>query len=243
MRVECIHCSQLVELAGLTAVRGGLGFQCEKCGALTVLVGEAALSGPAETPLASPAETPSASPAALAASPAAPALPAGFAACPKCGALHPDSGPGAEACARCGLVFAKVAAGEARLPPPPVVTPALRGRWAQLQGRLDDTEAHFAFIEACALENALDFAGFCYRSITPPGHAEDPRVAALRDRVLRQATARVQMLVPSRAASPAAEVQRSRALIAALALAFFVLIFGVGYWYVTQMTNRALLPP
>lgn len=250
MRVECTHCQVLVEIAGLSAVSGGLGFRCENCGGVTVLAGLVPAPVEVAPPVVetTPAEGPAPRTAGAPAEPRpraapAPAVPAGYAPCPKCGALHPETGPGAEHCARCGLVFSKVAAGEARLPPPPAVAPALRGRWRQLEDRLDDTDAHFAFIEACGIQNALEFAGHCYRSLTPPGHAEDPRVAAFRDRVLRQATARVQMLVPPRQASPATEAKRSRALIAALALAFFVLILGVGYWYLTEMTNRVLLTP
>jgi hypothetical protein len=192
----------------------------------------------APAPKAAPAPAPKAAPA-----PAAPALPAGYDACPKCGALHPVEGAGSDACARCGLVFAKVAAGTARLPPAPVVSAALRGRWEQLRTDLDATEAHQAFIEACGAQNALEFAGHCYRGLTPPGHAEDPRVAAFRDRVLRQAAARVQMMVPSRDASPAEAAQASRKIIGALILAFMIAMFGVGYWYVTQVTNHAFLPP
>ncbi len=233
MRVECSHCRELVEVPGLSAVPGGLGFTCTACGGVSLLAPVVAAPAPAPTP----------PPPSRAAPVAAPALPAGYDACPKCRALHPVEGAGSEACARCGLVFAKVAAGTARLPTAPVVAAALRGRWEQLRTDLDATDAHFAFIEACGAQNALEFAGHCYRGLTPPGHAGDPRVAAFRDRVLRQAAARVQMMVPSRDASPADAVHSNRKLIGGLALAFMIALFGVGYWYVTQMTNRALLPP
>lgn len=240
MRVECSHCRELIEVAGLSAVPGGLGFTCTACGGVSLLAPVVAAPAPAAPAPAAPA--PAAKPA-PAPAPAAPALPAGYDACPKCGALHPVEGAGSDACARCGLVFAKVAAGTARLPAAPVVAAALRGRWEQLRADLDATDAHFAFIEACGAQNALEYAGHCYRGLTPPGHAEDPRVAVFRDRVLRQAAARVQMMVPNRDVSPAEAVQSNRKIIGALVLAFMIALFGVGYWYVTQMTNHALLPP
>jgi hypothetical protein len=244
VRVECSHCRHLVEIAGLAPVEGGLGFVCDRCGGASLLapvVPVPAVSPPAVSP---PAVLPAAaSPPASASSeepPPTPALPDGFAPCPKCGAPHAAA---VTACARCGLVFAKVASGQAKLPPPPTVMPALRGRWQQLRERLDETEAHFAFIEACASQDALEFAGHCYRTLTPPGHAEDPRVAVFRDRVLRQAAARVQLLGPSRAAEAAAQSQRTRGLVGALVVAFFIGLFTVGYWYTTQLTNAAQLPP
>jgi hypothetical protein len=148
-----------------------------------------------------------------------------------------------QACARCGLVFAKVASGQAKLPPPPTVAPALRGRWTQLRERLDDTEAHFAFIEACSVQNALEFAGHCYRTLTPPGQAEDPRVAVFRERVLRQAAARVQLMTSPRAAEAADRARHARSLVGALVVAFFIGLFTVGYWYTTQLTSAAQLAP
>ncbi|MCK6571946.1 hypothetical protein L6V77_12720 [Myxococcota bacterium] len=232
MRVECSHCRELVEIAGLSPVVGGLGFACPRCGGVSLLA-PVVPAAPAPVVAPSPAEAPAAP------APAS-ALPPGFSPCPKCGAPHAAD---VLACARCGLVFAKVASGQAKLPPPPVVAPALRGRWAQLAARLDETEAHFAFIEACGAQNALEFAGHCYRTLTPPGQAEDPRVAVFRERVLRQAAARVQLVSSPRAAEAAAGRQRTRSLVGALVVAFFIGLFTVGYWYSTRLTNAMQLAP
>lgn len=255
MRVECSRCRQLVEVAGLSPVEGGLGFSCSSCGGVSVLApvvpaapvptvsAPSVPSGPAALSLSKhPIEAPKAStpsePVGILAT--APALPPGFSPCPKCSAPYASD---VKACARCGLVFAKVASGRAKLPPPLVVAPALRERWAQLAVRLDDTEAHFAFIEACGAQNALEFAGQCYRALTVPGQLEDDRVAVFRDRVLRHATVRVQLVANPRAAEAVAERQRAQRLTGALVVAFFVGLLAVGYWYSTRLTNAMQLAP
>jgi hypothetical protein len=227
MRVECSHCRELVEIAGLGPVEGGLGFACPACGGVSLL---APVVSAAPAPVSEPRRAPT----------PAPSLPPGFAPCPKCGAPHAAD---VRACARCGLVFAKVASGQAKLPPPPVVAPALRGRWLQLADRLDETDAHFAFIEACGVQNALEFAGHCYRTLTPPGQAEDPRVAVYRERVLRQAAARVQLGTGPRGVESTARSRQTRSLVGALVVLFFIGLFTVGYWYTTRLTQAVQLAP
>lgn len=232
VRVECSHCQTLIEIAGLAAVAGGLGFICEKCGGVSVLA--PVIQAPVQATAPPSVQAPPAQ------APPAPSrqasVPEGHAACPKCGQLHPLDA--SESCARCGLVFAKVANGSARLPAAPTVMPALRGRWIQLAQELDNMAAHHAFIEACAAQDALEFAGFCYRSLTPPGQLEDPRVAGYRDRVLRQAVARVSMLATPRATE---ENDRTRKLVTALVAAFILLLFALGYWYMARYSQALQL--
>jgi hypothetical protein len=159
--------------------------------------------------------------------------------CPKCG--HAQQDP--KACHRCGLHFARARAGRVVFPTDPLeghpLKPVLTERWLVLSRALDDTTAHHAFIELCAAQNALDFAGQAYRQLTPPGEVEDPRVAALRGRVLKCAVARAAATLG--AGRPADKVERQARVARSFTLlmaSLIVLTFAAGYW----VLSRAPMP-
>ena len=159
--------------------------------------------------------------------------------CPKCGHAQSD----AKACHRCGLDFERARSGRAVFPADPLTGHPLRAvlteRWAALSKTLDDTHAHHAFIELCAAQDALDFAGQAYRQLTPPGAFEDPRVTALRERVLKSAVARAAVSLgashPGQRAERQARLARSVTLLVA---SLIMLTFAAGYW----VLSRAPMP-
>ena len=159
--------------------------------------------------------------------------------CPKCG--HAQRDP--KACHRCGLHFARARAGRVVFPADPLeghpLKSVLSERWQALSQALDDTSGHHAFIELCAAQNALDFAGQAYRQLTPPGEIEDPRVAALRDRVLKCAVARAAAtLGAGRSADHAERRARIARSLTLLVASLIVLTFAAGYW----VLSRAPMP-
>ncbi|MCB9549299.1 MAG: hypothetical protein H6706_26140 [Myxococcales bacterium] len=209
MEVLCAHCGGSDDRDGLEALPGGFGFTCQVCGEATILAPR--------------------DPAPRAAAPA----PESGVTCPKCG-HHQDD---AEACHRCGLLFALAASGQVVLSDPLAGRPeaeGLRARWADLAGRLDDEAGHRAFIELCAAANALEFAGQCYRRLTPPGGEEDERVADYRQRVIKAAMARVGLL-EQRALG---RQSRLRGLFILTLAALIVLGFAIGYYLLTRHQAR-----
>lgn len=159
--------------------------------------------------------------------------------CPKCG--HAQQDP--KACHRCGLHFARARAGRVAFPAEPLEGHPLRlvltERWTVLSKTLDDTAAHHAFIELCAAQDALAFAGHAYRQLTPAGEVEDPRVAALRDRVLKRAVAQAAATLgagrPAENAERQTRIARSFTLLLA---SLIILTFAAGYW----VLSRAPMP-
>lgn len=246
MRVQCPHCQVSVDLDRLDAVEGGFGFVCPRCAATAVLAPAAA--GPAAS-LAGPRgdgrpdgpgrvdAMPAAATGARLSSPARSPSPSshvaieGLVECPKCGHRQP---PGADACHRCGLMFAYAATGRARLPGDPLdghpAAASIRARWQALAADLDDTRAHHDFIRMCAESDLLEFAGQSYRRLadTLP---EDERVAALRQQVLKAAMARVGQ-VGERAVS--ADRSRMRRWLALVVAALVLLVFAFGYYLLTR---------
>lgn len=223
MRVGCVGCERFIEVEGLVAVEGGLGFVCTACSRVNVLQRALAEPTPAEQ---APAPTESTED-----------LPEGRVVCPKCG--HAQQDP--KACHRCGLNFARARLGRARFPSDPLeghpARALLTQKWSTLAERLEDTAQHHAFIELCAAQRALDFAGSVYRGLTPPGRAEDPRVSEYRDRVLRLAVAQVGSAIgtPSADAERRGRVARAVTLLIASTI---ILMFALGYW----LLSRAPLP-
>jgi len=151
--------------------------------------------------------------------------------CPKC--THRQT-VGDEACHRCGLKFALVATGRARLPGDPLVgnpsAQLLRQKWSTLAENLDDVEGHHAFIALCGETQALEFAGQCYRRLGDLD-GEDERVADYRQRVIQGALIRAGRLdqkVDHYAKS------RLRGLITLLFGALIILGFSVGYYLLTR---------
>jgi len=223
MRVGCVGCERFIEVEGLVPVVGGLGFTCTACSRVNVL--QPAMSTPAPAPAAATL-TETAGP-----------VPDGRVVCPKCGNTQKDQ----KACHRCGLNFARARSGRARFPTDPLESHPARAlltqKWATLADRLEDTPQHHAFIELCAAQRALDFAGHVYRGLTPPGTAEDPRVSEYRDRVLRLAVAQVGSAVgtPSADAERRGRIARAATLLIA---SIILLMFALGYW----LLSRAPVP-
>ncbi len=79
--------------------------------------------------------------------------------CPKCGRLRD---PGAETCARCGLMFARWSPDRAA-PLQPLDEQGQR-LWAELVERWDDEARHDTFVKHCSTVGRLPAAGRMYRS-------------------------------------------------------------------------------
>ena len=95
--------------------------------------------------------------------------------CPKCGA--PGTG---NACAKCGVVFAKYS-------PPPQSDDAperLRALWDHVTKNWESDAAHGTFVEQCLAANQAGYAAKCYRTKTPDPIAEE-RLAQIQDRLLQ----------------------------------------------------------
>ncbi|MEZ4431413.1 MAG: hypothetical protein R3F65_03295 [bacterium] len=232
-----------VDLDRLDAVEGGFGFVCPRCAATAVLapavgsapakarddIGSALSSGRVDAmPDAIGAALPS---PARPTSPAARAGSAGLVECPKCAHRQP---PGADACHRCGLMFAYAATGRARLPGDPLdghpAAASIRARWQALAADLDDARGHHDFIRMCAESELLEFAGQSYRRLAD-AMPEDTRVAGYRQQVLKAAMARVGQ-VGERAMS--ADRSRVRRMFALLVAAIVLLVFALGYYLLTR---------
>ncbi len=237
MRVTCSACGAASDRQGLDALPGGFGFECPGCGHGNVL---APMAPPAAPPPAPRADAGEAAPSATPPEPDDRGefdLPEGMSACPKCGHVQRD----ADACHRCGLMFSLVASGRAAFSTDPLEghpsAKELRELWGRLKKDLDDDEGHRRFVERCSLEDALEFAGDCYRRLTSPGQPEDPRVGAYRQRVIAAAMARV--------GDHGRRMERAERkvgrLVVLLVAAIILLGFLVGYYVITRQQTRALL--
>lgn len=261
MRVECESCQRLVEIGGLQPLDGALGFQCPACGATNRLATatspapEAArptptLTKPPANPPTSEAESatgprpgrtgsdhapaPPATAAPAATKPPGPRPPEGARTCPKCGHVQNDD----YACHRCGLVFARYTAGTAASFDPLAGHPladAIRARWADIRDRLDDEAAHEAFVRLCVEHDLLDFAGTCYRRLTPAGAVEDPRVARYRERVVQLALTRIARVEGRRTQALS---HRLRVLMLLTFVALIGLAFAAGYYLIAHAPVR-----
>lgn len=243
VQVLCQNCNTPSERDGLDALPGGFGFVCPDCGHENLLAPVAAR--PVESEPASPVSelAPSApaprapidsatAPIDSATAPVVPGLPqvrvpndAGQIVCPKCQNLQVDD----EACHRCGLLFANFDAGRAYFATDLLANVAqadiIRARWATLADTLDDAPGHAAFVELCALHDALEFAADRYRSL-----AEDARVEPYQDKVVQLALARVPL--ESRAMTD--DGDRTRRLIVLTIAALIMLGFAYGYYLLSQ---------
>lgn len=229
VQVVCQNCEAPSERDGLDALPGGFGFVCAECGHESVLAPVAAVPDPAPTPTVEP--TASAAIEAPA-EPVVPPTPAplgldahGQIVCPKC--QHRQSDP--EACHRCGLLFANVEAGRAHFDTDLLANVAaadlIRARWTSLAADLDDAAGHLAFVELCALHDALEFAGDRYRRL-----ADDARVAPYQKKVVQLALARV----PLESRAMTQNDTRTRRLIVLTIAALILLGFAYGYYLLSQ---------
>ncbi len=228
MQVTCQSCQTASDRAGLDAVQGGFGFVCGDCGHTNLLAPMAVPDpGPEPAPLEAP--EPGAALEPEASDPEAVSIP-GRTACPKCGNVQRDH----YACHRCGLVFANVKAGNSTFTADPLDGRAdaksLREHWAGLRKDLDHVDAHRQFIERCGLSNALDFAGECYRRLTPSGQPEDPRVAEYRKQIIAAAVANVDRR-GQRAQDAATNLRRLLVMLVGAAL---LLGFAIGYFLLSR---------
>jgi hypothetical protein len=76
--------------------------------------------------------------------------------CPKC---QLERRPGADGCARCGLLVTRWETFAAETPAHPVLDPL----WSALVSRWNDDGAHQRFLDAAAIADALDLAAARYR--------------------------------------------------------------------------------
>ena len=112
--------------------------------------------------------------------------------CRKCGFVQTV---GSKACNQCGLLFSVAR----RLPeshvfdglPETPLSETLRGRWRDLENRLEDQDAHFKFIELCHTSNQIKFAGHCYRKALSEAKDEDTisLLKTYQSKVIQRATA------------------------------------------------------
>jgi len=227
--IQCQSCGAPAELAGLDAVPGGFGFTCAACAHVN-LVAPVEGSSPAPDPIGGDTadESPAPGPTSV---PVNAAPPPGVVECPKC--THRQK-VGDESCHRCGLKFALVATGQARLPGDPLAgnpsSALLQAKWATLCRDLDDTAGHHAFIALCGETQALEFAGQCYRRLGDLD-GEDERVADYRQRVIQAALLRAGRL--DQKADRYAK-DRLRGLLVLLFGALVILAFSVGYYLLTR---------
>ena len=134
VRYLCPGCERLVAPASVLVEGRQIRLACPACSAEQRLAATGAADGPAEEGGARAGPEPG---------------------CPKCG--HPRGG--AEACSRCGLVFARWDALTPEDDPPHLVT-----AWQALETRWEDDDAHRRFVDRCLAEGALAFAARRYRS-------------------------------------------------------------------------------
>jgi hypothetical protein len=216
MRVQCEHCESFVQVERLSTIDGGVGFHCAACGAANRVGVTSAPAPAAETDVA------------VAPGVVVPALQL----CPKCGHLQDDD----FACHRCGLVFSRFDGAAADPLAGHPAADAIRARWERLRDDLDDEPGHHAFIQMCVEQSLLDYAGACYRRLTPPGALEDPRVANYRERVVKAALVRIAQVEGRRTEQLGS---RLRGLVVLTFVAFLFLAFAVGYYLLTKSQTNA----
>ncbi|MGK0360104.1 MAG: hypothetical protein ACI9U2_002416 [Bradymonadia bacterium] len=234
VQVLCQNCDTASDRDGLDALPGGFGFVCPDCGHENLLAPVAARPVESESALLAPAlsEPASPTPVDLPTTPVVPEPPqvrvpndAGQIVCPKCQNLQVDDA----ACHRCGLLFANFDAGRAYFDSDLLANVAqadiIRARWDTLAGTLDDAIGHAAFIELCALHDALEFAADRYRCL-----AEDARVAPYQHKVVELALARV----PLQHRAMTEDGDRTRRLIVLTIAALIMLGFAYGYYLLSQ---------
>lgn len=128
--------------------------------------------------------------------------------CPKCGARRT-----LDACAKCGLVYAKFS-GINELAEAP---PELKQLWRQVEERWDDRAMHALFVQQAVALRRVDYAAAQYR-----GKSDD---AVALSNLAQLSFQLEQQLLHS--ASPRRDVRRRRIIglmILALLLAFFTLL-------------------
>lgn len=133
--------------------------------------------------------------------------------CPKCS--HKKNAAGAEACPRCGLVFALWKPDEA----PKVVSldEAAEALWAKAVADWANPAAHDAFLKHCSVMGMLSAAGRRYRERLDERPTDDV-AQQMQKRVLSMATA----LLGAPAQKPPAPFTRSAGFWMVLLCALFV---------------------
>lgn len=189
MKVLCVSCERLAELASYRVDAGVLVVTCSRCGAemravdtqpkavQDALEPQLAANTSNVVPLRAVTTNPVESAAQLALAEDPFAAPEGR--CPKCIAQRRD---GALSCHQCGLTFVNFVADEV-LPPPP-----LDKLWRELLSRWDETEAHDKLLAAAATRSALPSIARLYQ-IRIAMSPDDLQARRGRDEVLRLATA------------------------------------------------------
>jgi hypothetical protein len=99
--------------------------------------------------------------------------------CPKCSS---ERRPGADSCARCGLLVSRWAG---FVPSQPAADPLLDGLWARVEAGWEDDAPHARFLDQAAVLGALDLAAARYRTKLRGDSA--PRAQAGLDRAVRRA--------------------------------------------------------
>ncbi|MDX2021438.1 MAG: hypothetical protein SF187_14445 [Deltaproteobacteria bacterium] len=104
--------------------------------------------------------------------------------CPKCN--HKKASPAAQACPRCGLVFALWKPEEA--PQVVALDEAAEALWAKAVADWNNTDAHDAFLKHCSVLGMLSAAGRRYRERLDE-RPTDEVAQQMQKRVLAMATA------------------------------------------------------
>jgi hypothetical protein len=226
VKAECQACGKLAELS-LAPDGDAVRATCALCGK-SFRVGDPPAAG------ATAVEPPAAAPS--------PPL-----VCPKCGQGQPP----AEACRRCGLVFARWKGQDSWAPAPEqaaAVADVMR-LWADVEARWSDAAAHEAFLTACSRASLYAFAAARYRGAQATrGAAAEPAARDALARVAKMAEAALLMSSDRRRGGSDRPPYR-RVVVLLTALMFLVLVALA--WLVffhkpppaTSPDNTALPPP
>jgi hypothetical protein len=213
MKYLCDVCSRLVDLVAFSIEGDALEFVCSICGGKSrggVSLVEPPLHFPATR--AAPVLEPNRSAGGRSSSGPlvrglAPPAAAGPSLCPKC--ASPRQGE-RQACARCGLVFARFNPDDFALPAP------VEAMWKDLNAHWSDLARHEAFLDACSLADLLTEAVRRYRFKAEENPA-DPVAARYRDQLIERLMAVASL--PSREAQGTARSPRR-----AIGVAGFVML-------------------
>ena len=236
MKLTCSNCNAVSDVAALVELNGQFGFICRDCGAHNTveLGGTTPLESRGIVPVTDDVTHDEDHPLEPIHRPVEPDLNPPSQKCPKCGYDNPLN---VRACHRCGLNFAYASRqGYSHSRDGLVGNPAadaLRERWARLKDDLDNVQGHGEFIQLCAMNGALQYAGTRYRELGD-ADPEDDRIATYRDRVIAAALAH-----SGRLETRAKDMvnNRLRSLLVLLFGALVLLGFAIGYYLLTGSQN------
>ncbi len=213
MKFLCDECSRLLEIKEFQLREGALVLVCPAC---------------RHEGRVAPAGVPDRKPAPVLEL-AKPRPPPTGPLCPKCGAPHPEA---AEACARCGLVFALFKPENLALPEP------LEELWREAEAHWSEPERHAAFLAACGSADVLSEAVRRYRlrAEQDPGDAVASR---MRDDATARLLATAELALPARPGGGLKQAQATSPLLLAVAVLCAAAIAGAVFYFMRPL----LMPP